>query len=263
MRYSFFKTIVFLLLLVILAQVADRYFFDQKINNLGTAMVKKPASYVFTKLENARFFLNRFTKVKNLAKENESLKNENSSLLFRLAGHEDLKAENDFLRKALGISPQSDRNVIYASIFYLQLGPDGYDAVLTKGSEDGISDNDAVITENGFLVGRIEKTYESFANVLIVNDSDFAVTAKVLNSDTVGIARGALNKGLYLDLIVQDDPIEEGDVIVSSGTDFFPPALVVGTVSYVEIGETDLFKTVKIKPSIEGARIGRVLVIGN
>ena len=70
-----------------------------------------------------------------------------------------------------------------------------------------------------------------------------------------------MDQGLYFDLIVQSDLIKEGDVVVSSGTDLVPPALVVGTVSHVETKDTDLFKKVKIKPAMGEVKIGRVLII--
>lgn len=261
MHYSFLKTIILLFSIVVAAIFADSYFLDRKLTHVGSAAVKKPASYFFAKLESAGFFLRGFIKIRDLTAENESLKRENSNLLSQLAGYENAKEENNFLRKALNIFPRFRNEVVYANIFYFQLGPDGYDVLLSKGAEDKVNENDAVITENGVLIGRIKKSYDNFAHVLVVNDPDFSVTAKVLNFSTAGIAKGALDKGLYLDLIVQSDPIKEGDVVVSSGMDFFPPALIVGTVSHVEANETDLFKKVKIKPAMEEVKIGRVLII--
>lgn len=260
MKSSVLRTIVFLFLFVISAQIADRYFFDRRLTHVGPVLVKKPASYVFSKLENTRFFLQGLAGIRKLSSENDKLKKENLSLTSRLADYEDKKEENNFFRNALKIAPRFSGEVIYSNIFSSQLGPGGYDVLLNKGVESGISDNDIVMTEDGVLVGKIKKSYGGFAHVLIVSDPDFSVTAKVLSSDTAGIAKGALDKGMYLDLIVQSDPIKEGDVIVSSGMDLFPPALVVGTVSHVETSETDLFKKVKIKPAVEGVKIGRVLV---
>lgn len=261
MRFSFLKTFIFLFTFVIAVIIVDRYFLDRQLTHVGPAVIKMPASYFFTKLESARFVMRGFIKIRDLTAENESLKQENYNLTSQLAGYENAREENNFLRKTLNISPRFRNEITYANIFYFQLGPDGYDVLLTKGTEDKVNDDDVVITEDGVLIGKIKKSYDNFAHVLVVNNPDFSVTAKVLNSSTAGIARGATRKGLYLDLIVQSDPITEGDVIVSSGMDFFPPALIVGTVSHVEANETDLFKKVKIKPAAENIKIGRVLVI--
>ena len=261
MRYSFLKTFVLLFILVIAGMLVDRYFFDRKVNSFAAQAVRRPGSYLFSKAENAGFFFRRLIGFKDVIFENENLKKENLGLLSRLADYEDLKNENDFLRKVLDISPRFNREVAYANIYQFQLGLDGYDVLLNKGAKDGIAEGDIIITEEGVLVGRIKKAYEYFSRALVVSDTDFSVTAKVLNSDTAGIARGALNQGLYFDLIVQSDLIKEGDMVVSSGMDLVPPGLIVGTVSHVETKDTDLFKKVKIKPAMGEVKIGRVLVI--
>lgn len=269
-RYSFLKTIVFLFVLVIAGMLADRYFFDRKMNNFGAAIAQRPATYLFSKFESAGFFIRglaRYSPVpglagfRNVISENEGLTEENLGLLSRLADREDLENENRFLRNALDLSPRFNNKLAYANIYQFQLGLDGYDVLINKGADDGIAEGDIIITEEGVLVGRVEKTEERFSRALVVSDTDFSVTAKVLNSSTVGIAKGALDQGMYFDLIVQSDSIKEGDVVVSSGMDLIPPALIVGTVSHVETKDTDLFKKVKIKPAMGEVRIGRVLVI--
>ena len=245
------------------AVLIDRYFFDRKINNFGTEAVKRPIAYLFSKAENAGFIFRGLLRFKNVVLENENLTKENLGLLSRLADYEDIENENKFLRKTLNISPRFNSKVAYASIYQFQLGLDGYDVLLNKGASDGIAEGDIVTTEEGVLVGRIEKVNEYFSRALVVSDTDFSVTAKILSSDTAGIARGALNQGLYFDLIIQSDPIKEGDVVVSSGMDLVPPALIIGTVSHVETKDTDLFKKVKIKPAMGEVKIGRVLVINS
>lgn len=261
MRHSFLKTIIFLFVFVVAAVLVDRYFFDRKITVLGTTAVKRPSSYLFAKLEQGGFFFRGLINFRNVISENDNLKKENFGLLSRLADYNDLKNENEFLRKSLEIPSRFHGKISYANIYQFQIGLDGYDVLINKGADGGIFKGDIVITEEGVLVGRIEEAYENFSRVLVVSDTDFSVTAKVLNSETAGIARGALSQGLYFDLIIQSDPIKEGDVIVSSGMDLIPPALVVGTVSYVETNETDIFKKVKIKPAIGEVKIGRVLII--
>lgn len=257
------KTLFFLFMTVLAGIFADRYFFDRKISNFGASIFKNQASYLFSGLESSGFFFSGLVSFGNIVSENEALRKENMGFLSRLADYEDIKKENEFFRKALDISPRFNNKIVYANIYRFQLGPDGYDVLLNKGTEDGIADGDVIITEEGVLVGRIEKAYVDFARVLVISDTDFSVTANVLNSDTAGIARGALDKGLYFDLIVQSDLIKEGDVVVSSGMDMIPPALMVGMVDYVETKDTDLFKKVKIKPAMDKVRIGRVLIIRN
>ncbi|MDO8640169.1 MAG: rod shape-determining protein MreC, partial [Nitrosarchaeum sp.] len=100
------------------------------------------------------------------------------------------------------------------------------------------------MTAEGEIVGKVQKVMNNFSRVIFVSDPEFKITAKVVGSDTSGIARGALSEGVYLDFVVQEDDIKEGDVVISTGNDLFPPALVLGFVDYVESNVTQMFKKV-------------------
>ena len=82
-----------------------------------------------------------------------------------------------------------------------------------------------------------------------------------MSSGTSGIARGALNEGMYLDFVVQEDEIKEEDMLMSTGNDLFPPALIIGSVDHIEANATQMFKKVRIRPAIKDVQLGRVLVI--
>ncbi|MEK7076409.1 MAG: rod shape-determining protein MreC [Patescibacteria group bacterium] len=174
---------------------------------------------------------------------------------------DDLENENDFLRRTVRISQKFDHPVVYAGIFNLNFTPAGYNVLLNKGAQDGISEGDVVVTAEGVLVGKIEKVMQNFARVLFVSDPEFKVTAKVVSSGTSGIARGALNEGMYLDFVVQEDEIKEEDMLMSTGNDLFPPALIIGSVDHIEANATQMFKKVRIRPAIKDVQLGRVLVI--
>lgn len=203
----------------------------------------------------------KFKNWRKLAQENEDLQRKNAELIHTAAVLDDLKNENEFLRKALNLVSKTDKIVVYGNIFNLSFTPEGYSMLINKGSADGISENGAVITEEGVLVGQVRQVFKNFSRILFVADQDFKINAKVAGSDTVGIARGALKNGLYFDLIMREDQIKEGDLVVSSGNDMFLPALIIGTVSLVDINETKIFKKVKIMPAVNKIKLGRVMII--
>lgn len=258
-RFSFGTTISFFVLA--LAVIGLLMFFGGPLKSAASAIFSKPASFAFARLESVRSFVRGLANARNLSRENESLKNENLSLISKVAKYEDLEQENGFLRASLDLAEEIDRGFVAATIYNLQLGPSGYRAMITKGANDGLSQDDVVATESGVLVGRLSEVGGRYSSLATVNDPSFSVTVKVLGSETTGIAVGAMDEGMHMDLVVQSDAIKEGDVIVSSGVDFFPAGLVVGVVSHVESIETQLFKKVKIKPSLDDLRLSRVLVI--
>lgn len=223
--------------------------------------IRNSMVFVWSKTGGISLAAEKFKNWRKLAQENEDLQRKNIELIHATAILDDLKNENEFLRKALNLVFKTDKTAIYANIFNLSLAPGGYSMLINKGTADGIFENATVITEEGVLVGQVRQVFKNFSRILFVADQNFKINAKVASSDTVGIARGALKDGLYFDLIVQEDQIKEGDLVVSSGNDMFPSALIIGTVSFVEINETKIFKKVKIMPAVNKIKLGRVMII--
>lgn len=254
------KTITVLSVAVIGAIFLNKYFIKGNIIFFPKSFVNL-GNYLFAEAENLGGFTENLKNFNRLADENEKLKQERRTLLGFEAKVSNLESENDFLRRSARISQKQDRPVVDAGIFNVNLTPNGYNVLLNKGSNEGISEGDVVVTDGGILVGKVQKVMQNFSRVLFISDPKFKVTVKVLNSGTAGIARGALNDGMYLDFIVQEDEIKEGDSLVSTGSDLFPPALIVGSVDHVEINTTQMFKKVRIRPAVKDVKFGRVLVI--
>lgn len=254
------RLLVILLVAVVAAVFLNKYVLKDELVS-SPKFVINAGNYLFVKTEGFRQFLDKIKNFKNLVNQNDGLKKEQEIIRDLRAKIDNLENENNFLRRAVRVSQKFDYPIIYAGVFNLNLGPTGYNVLLNKGTEDGISEGDIVITDEGVLVGKIQKVMQNFSRVLFVSDSEFKITAKVIGSGTSGIARGALNDGMYLDFVVQEDEIKEGDVLISTGNDEFPPALIVGSVDLVESNETQMFKKVRISPNVKDAKLGRVLVI--
>ncbi len=219
------------------------------------------AGYLFTKAESFGGFVGKVKNFNRLASENDKLKQDREVTLSLKAEIDILENENDFLRRAAQVSQRSGYSVVDAGIFSLNLAPSGYNVLLNKGAEEGITEGDVVVTAEGVLVGKIQKVMQNFSRILFVSDPEFKITAKVMGSGTSGIARGALIDGMYLDFVVQEDEIKESDTLISTGNDLFPPALIVGTVDYVEANVTQMFKKIRIRPAVKDYQLNRVLVI--
>ncbi len=199
---------------------------------------------------------------KSLSLENDTLRASADKYIAAEARIQSLEAENEILRKSMSLSSRLKREFIPAGIYQISLTPDGYHALINKGEADGLAVGQAVISEEGLLVGKIAAVSSSSSRVMLVSDPGFSATIKVLNGQARGILRGALNEGLTLDLITQSDEIKEEDVLVTTGDDLIPPGLAAGVVRNVENNDTQLFKKVKVNPAIDPSRvIGAVLVV--
>lgn len=252
--------IVFLIMAAIAVIFLNKYVVKD-MSVLYPNFIQKFFVFAWDKASNIKLVAIEFKKWRTLAQENDELRRRNNELIHITAKVDNLKNENEFLRKALNLVSKTDKTAVYGNIFNLSLTPGGYSMLVNKGTADGISENAAVITEEGVLVGQVRQVFKNFSRILFVADQNFKINAKVAGSDTVGIARGALKDGLFFDLIVKGDQIKEGDLVVSSGNDMFPAALIIGTVSLVEINESQIFKKVKIMPAVNKIKLGRVMII--
>ena len=254
------KLIVALLLAAFIVFILGQYTPISRLQTVPRFAVNSLAA-LFGKFEAFNKFSDELRRFRSLADENDNLKEENRDLLSRLAKLDVFEQENAFLRMSLDIERETGRDVVYAHVFNVNLGPAGYNVMLNKGIRDGINKDDIVITEQKALVGVVEDVSENFSRVLFIFDPEFKITARVLGSVTAGIAKGAYSEGMDFDLIAREDEIKEGDVLISTGDDMFPAALLVGSVAHVETNESQMFKKIRINPAVSEQRLGHVIVL--
>jgi rod shape-determining protein MreC len=208
----------------------------------------------------AREWLGYLKQWKDLSTENARLRGLVAHYVSTTATIESLQAENDALKKTAGLATRLGRHLLPAGIFDISLSPVGYHALINKGSTSGVITDQIVISPAGELIGEVVAVFPTSAQVMLVTDPAFSVTARVLGGQTSGIVRGALADGMNFDFITQADSILEGDTIVTTGDDLIPAGLVIGTVRRVENNDTQLFKKVSINPSIQPGQ-GPIVVI--
>jgi len=90
------------------------------------------------------------------------------------------------------------------------------------------------------------------------------VAVRVQRSRARGTAAG-LGKGpLRLENMLRTEDIQEGDLIITSGTDgVYPPGLVVGKVTRLEKKEHGMFLEGDLQPAVDTTRMEEVLVVGS
>ena len=130
---------------------------------------------------------------------------------------------------------------------------------LDKGSEVGIRPNMPVITPDG-IVGKVHRVFWGSAQVLVITDPDSGVGALLEKSRVHGAALGSGGFFCQLAYVVNDQSVEVGERVLTSGEDLiYPKGLPVGTVTSVKPGR--VFHEIQVQPSAQLNRLEEVLVV--
>ncbi|MCC8068285.1 MAG: rod shape-determining protein MreC [Ruminococcus sp.] len=199
--------------------------------------------------------------------ENQELKQEIYDLNEQLANYESDKKELEELRKFVGIKEDNPSYILSASCNIIsKTSSDPYCTfTIDKGTEDGISLYDPVVTGSG-LVGMISEVANSYSVVTTILSPDISVGAMSVKSTDMGIIQGTatesinqLTKMMYVD---KENTISVGDTIVCSGNSgIFPEGYLIGTVKEVGIEETGLSAYAIVEPFVSIDKLTSVRVI--
>jgi rod shape-determining protein MreC len=139
---------------------------------------------------------------------------------------------------------------------------------IDKGSDDGIEEEQPVVTGDG-LVGRIESVTDSNAIVTLITDSSSSVTAQVMPDGATGVVKPEVGdpNDLLLEFIKKGKKVTKNSVLVTSGftssrlESLFPRGIPIGKVTKVNADELELYQRVHIQPFADLRRMDYVQVL--
>lgn len=197
------------------------------------------------------------------------IKNDNLEIEKRYISEIDnLKKEINTLKESLELNTiLSDYEVVSATVINRNLGY-FYDILtIDKGSNDGIKENRAVITNDG-LIGKTIKVSNSTATVKLLTSSTsksmVSVGIKAGDNYVYGILVSYDEKGNYYIIrgITDVTNIEIGSSVTTTGMgDVFPSGILIGEVIEITKDNFDLEAIIKVKPSINVNNIDYVKVL--
>lgn len=198
-----------------------------------------------------------------LRQDNRDLRAQNERLqtqVTQLQEQQTQQAQTAALQQAAQMFPNAD--FVNASV--IARGPDNiHDTVeLDKGSSNGIQAGMVVVGKGGALVGTVDKAFGGNCWVRLITDPDSDVNAVVQESRVPGIVSGALQHGLQVQFVKQDQDVQAGDTVITSGLGGnYPKDLLIGRISKVSGGSNDLFKTISVDPAVRPDTLEGVLVM--
>ncbi len=174
-----------------------------------------------------------------------------------------LKLENALLRDQAG---RDTMNLEWSNLTVLKARITGRDPAdvndylyIDKGKEDSLFVDQTVVSIDG-LVGKVKFINDHYSIIETIEKNGFAVSGLDAKTHIHGILKQHGN--LIFDYVRIDDEVNIGDSIYTSGMgDVFPPMILVGTVSEVQLVEDLFFKKVYVKPSVKINRLTSVYLV--
>ncbi|MEX0594627.1 MAG: rod shape-determining protein MreC [Patescibacteria group bacterium] len=245
---------------LVLAVIAQFAFFSPA-RDLARRVMSKPILAVNTIATKASNSVKLILSIRDLAKENADLRDQNIRLLAQLANLTDIENENSQLREDLEFS-QKRPDLELSPALIISYSPSGsYQAItIDKGSDDGIVPNQAVVS-GGFLIGKIKNVSETTAEVWLLSNRSLLTPVILTSSQVTGILKGGI-RGLVVDNIPVDTKINQGELVVTSSLEgLYPSGLAVGRIEEVISQKEEIFIEVRISSPVNIANIRTVFIV--
>jgi rod shape-determining protein MreC len=203
---------------------------------------------------------NHYFALQHTSRENEDLKRENGALKLQITQLESKAGEADRLAALLKFrQTNTDVPMVSARVIGGSADSASQTIYLDRGERDGIRRNMGVITPDG-VVGKVIESYKDTAQVLLLTDKDSGVGAMLVESRLQGPVGGTGEPLLIMKYIPNDDNVNSGERVVTSGMDrIFPRDLPVGTIAEIKAGNP--FKQLRVKPAASLERLEEVFVL--
>ena len=205
-------------------------------------------------------FVEVYTEGEKLNIKNAELETEISELRKKLADYEQAVSENEFYKNYLDIKDANPSFKFTAATLISRDKEDPYKGfIINKGSVNGVSAHDPVITNEG-LVGYIGEVGLTTSKVVTVLSAELTAGALDNRTSDSGVLSGSAelaSEGLtkFYNLS-RSCNIAVGDYVVTSGEGIFPKGLLIGTVQTIGSDKynTSIYANVKPFADIDGIR---------
>jgi rod shape-determining protein MreC len=146
---------------------------------------------------------------------------------------------------------------------------------ITLGSSDGVTVGDPVVVPtgnpdgSGALVGTVDKVASHVARVMLLTDSESAVTATdVTQPSVIGSVTPGSGSSLILDRVGMRWSVNVGDTIITAGTlgsgplkSRYPHGIPIGIVTSQSNSDANLFQNIQVQPLVDLTSIQSVTVL--
>lgn len=256
-----------LVCLALVLIIGDYHYHYFKPVRTTVSLVIVPFQYlVNAPIEFAQVTDNYLRSKRALIKENEKLQVQLLLLQTKNQQMLAIQQENDQLHALLRspVYKQSEKaKYLVAQILAVGSNPNNQQAILNRGSQDGVYVGQPVIDAYG-VMGQVVEVEPYLSRVMLITNPLSAVPVRITRNGISGVVIGYVG---YSDLvrltnITLTTDIRPGDLLVTSGLGMgFPVGYPVGVVKSVTNDPSERFAKILVKPFARVNRSKNVLLI--
>lgn len=204
--------------------------------------------------------LSRPIRFRTLSQEYTNLRDETDNLLVE---NTSLRSELDELKRQL------DLQVVLPETEIIQAGviESNNRLLIDVGMDEGIEQGAAVVFGDA-LVGVVSGVNPHTAVISLTTDPSVRLPALVvpgrgvLGSERIrGLAVGKFNQEVELAQVLADEPLKEGQVVITAGGTKIPRHLAIGEIVEIKKRGAEIFSSARVRPLVDFKRLGSVSVI--
>jgi rod shape-determining protein MreC len=187
-----------------------------------------------------------------LQKQNEDLRRENQDLRLRADRVEDIERENNRLRQLLGWQQRQPAQHHLARVILREPANWWRTIQINLGGRDGVQTNMAVLSGDGFLVGRVSSVSLTKSQVVLLGDPTCKVSVRVENekadAGVIGASGPLESEFVEMALMSKNANVKPGQIVKSSGYGgMFPPDIPIGKVVDTHPADYGLTTVARVK----------------
>ncbi len=215
-------------------------------------------------------FFSGLVHLPSLENDNQQLRRANDALRGEIAAGTDLRSQVEQLSALLGLKESLTPTSVPAIVIANGLSNFHYTITINKGSADGVAMDQPVVTgaaDAPILVGRVVNVSANSAEVQLIIDRNSAVAGRLSVSHESGLVEGQGEGDLRMGLVTPGTIVQGDETVVTQGYEvngqrgLYPPGLLIGEVSHVIPGTSDLQEFVTVRPAIDFSSLEFVLVL--
>ena len=211
----------------------------------------------------------KYTNIDAILEENEKLTAENAELRGQMVDYDKLKAENEAYKALTNIQEQHPE-MSYVSSFVIGRDPldSFYGFTLDPGSLDGVEANDAITSDEVYLLGVVTEVDLTSCKVMTILHPSFNAAGVVSRTRDNGIITGSADyaaEGLcILSNLSRSTLTKANDQVITTGLGgVFPPDVLVGVVQELVPEASGKSTIAVLKPGADPRTVKHVFIITN